>query len=116
MPGRVRRRRGAAASEAREWSLERDEALERAIRSGLGIRPPTWWRLESARPDLAEDAELDLYAHLDGCPARERAAERLRYLVASAELAGAELLAVETGEGPAHDWRRAVLAMTTTPQ
>lgn len=116
MAGRVRRRRGAAASEAREWTLERAEALERVICSGLGIRPPLWWHFESARPDLADGADGDLYAHLDGSPERERAADRLRYLVASGELAGAELIAVETGTSAAHEWRRSVLRQTTVPQ
>jgi hypothetical protein len=116
MPGRVRRRLALGASEAREWAMGRDDAVGRAISCGLGIRPPEWWRFESARPDLAEGADGDLYAHLPGSPGRERAVERLRHLVASGELSGPELVAVETGEGSASDWRRGVLGQTTAVQ
>jgi hypothetical protein len=116
MPGRIRHRLAPGASEAREWNLDRDGAVAVAVDSRLGIRPREWWKWESSRPDLAEGSDGDLYAHLPGSPGRERAAERLRYLVASGELAGAELLAVETGQGAAHEWRRRVLRQTTTPQ
>jgi hypothetical protein len=114
MPGRIRHRLSLAATEQREWAAERDDAVAVAVASGLGVRPLAWWRY-SSRPDLAEGADLDVYAHL-GALGRERAAERLRFLVSSGELAGAELIAVETGTTPAHEWRRHVLRQTTAVQ
>jgi hypothetical protein len=90
---------------------EIDEATERMISAGLGIRPAVWWEYVSERPDLAEDAHVDdLYGHVLSGVVPERAVERLRYLDSIGELRQSELIEIAAGRDDfGHRWRRGAL-------
>ncbi|MBA3687908.1 MAG: hypothetical protein H0W81_03595 [Chloroflexi bacterium] len=106
-----RRRRAIHASTAvADWQREAHFQTDGSIRTGLGIRPEGWWRYESDRPDLADDATLDVYVHLREAKHLERAAERLRYLAQHHQLTTDELKAIADGTGACFEWRQAVLA------
>lgn len=108
MTTRVRRRVARVPTVATEWQRDRAFETRRSIATGLGVRPPDWWEYESARPDLADGAGLDAYAHFrpDLMPG---AIERLRYLRDAHELADTEWDAIATRSGPAQAWRADLL-------
>jgi hypothetical protein len=65
--------------ERRKWEASRARDMFAALGSGLGTRPPGWWRFESSRPDLADGARLDADNHLrPGTDAAAATVERLR--------------------------------------
>ena len=89
-----RRRRIHEPTPTRQWESDREFQMQRCIGVALGIRPEEWWQHESGRPDLAAGAGLDAYGHLLPPEKRERAAERLRFLVGNGLLTDAELHAL----------------------
>lgn len=106
---RIKQRMTAVAA----WEHDAAEAVERAIATGCGTRPPGWWVYEAGRPDLAEGPVLamDLFSHLhhpagDPDPAAEA---RFRYLVGHGHLTPAELATIRTGTGARLAWRRRIL-------
>ncbi len=111
-----RRRRIHETTPVNDWRERRDFDVPRAIRAGLGMRPAGWWKYEAERPDLAQDASLDAYAHLADPRRQAAAAERLRFLVTHRQLTRGELEAIFAAEfddrqpyAPAKQWRIPIL-------
>lgn len=112
-----RRRRIPWDSSARgEWEAEREEQIDGARRTGLGLRPFGWWLYESRRPDLAASPGHDVYVHLreESGPHMAAAVGRLRFLIDSGELTADEAAAIRRGATGEREpgrwaWRLAIL-------
>ena len=104
-----RRPQGQVATAYADWLRDREFQVGQCVRSGLGVRPESWWVHDAKRPDLAPNSLLDVYVHLRGGDYLELARDRLRFLIANGELEESELVAIREGSGAAYEWRTAVL-------